>query len=49
MKKRDRSQVKKVEVKFRELPADAMKQVERLVDSATPAKTEEKELEHVER
>lgn len=49
MKKRDRNIVKKNEVKIRELPAGAMKQVEALVDSATPARQEEKELEHVER
>ena len=49
MKKRDRKLVRKVEVKVRELPADALKQVEALVNSATPAKDETKELEHVER
>ncbi len=49
MKKRDRKSVRNVEVKVRELPADAMKQVEKLVNSATPAKRETKDLEHVER
>ena len=49
MKKRDRNIVKKNEIKVRELPADAMNAVKKLVDSATPAKPEEKELEHVER
>ena len=49
MKKRDRKSVRNVEVKVRELPAEAMKKVEELVNSATPAKCETKELEHVER
>ena len=49
MKKRDRNVIKKNEIKIRELPADAMKTVEGLVNSATPAKREAKELEHVER
>lgn len=44
MKKRDRNLVKKNEVKLRELPADAMEQVKKLVDSA---KQEEKVPEHV--
>lgn len=44
MNKRDRNLVKKNEVKFRERPAGAMKQVKKLVDSA---KQEEKEPEHV--
>ena len=49
MKNRDRKLVRNVEVKVRELPPGAMKQVEELVNSATPAKQETKELEHVER
>lgn len=49
MKKRDRELVRNVEVKVRELPAGAMKKVEELVNSATPAKREMKEPEHVER
>ena len=49
MKKRDRNTVKKNEIKVRELPAGAMNEVKKLVDSATPSKDEAKELEHVER
>ncbi len=49
MKKRDRKLIKNVEVKFRDLPLDAMKKVEELVNSARPAKQETKELEHVQR
>ena len=49
MKRKDRKLVRNVEVKVRELPADAMKQVEALVNSATPARQETKEPEHVER
>ena len=49
MKKRDRNTVKKNEIKIRELPGGAMQEVKKLVDSATPAKVEAKELEHVER
>ncbi len=49
MKKRDRKTIKNVDVKVRDLPAGAMKQVEELVNSATPAKQETKELEYVER
>lgn len=48
MKKRDRNTVKKNEVNVREIPAEAMNEVKKLVDSAAPAK-QEKELEHVER
>ena len=49
MKKRDRNIVKKNEIKVRELSADALNAVRKLVDSATSAKRPEKELEHVER
>ena len=49
MTKRDRNVVKKYESKVRELPADAMNEVAKLVDSATPARADEKEREHVER
>jgi hypothetical protein len=49
MKKRDRNTVKKNEIKIRELPTGAMHEVKKLVDSASPAKLEAKELEHVER
>jgi hypothetical protein len=46
MKKRDRNFVRQNEVKVRDLPADAMDQVKKLIDSA---KQEEKVPEHVER
>lgn len=46
MKKRDKNHIKKLEVKFRELPADALHQVKKLVDSAKEAA---KEPEHVQR